>query len=506
MKTLPASAIIFFAIALSAAISIVTLFSQSIRLDEAQSIWVYTKSIPAFLRLTAEDVLVPLYGIIIHFWMQLFGTNVVSVRLLSFIFFLLTIPVLYKLAIEAGTKRIAVVAVLLFSLSPFIIWYSTETRMYTLFLFITTLNNLFFFRLFKSDGISGKLGFFISAAAGLYTHYFFLFQLVTQGLFVLAKSSGIIKSIDDFNHSPTDTSWQRYKQFAKTYAILVCLAVASLLPWIGYVFHLGSISNSLPLLQTPTTFNIFQVFVQFLFGFQTSAVQGILISLWPLLILMILVLFTQRKQLNITNVEYFILITFLPILIMYAVSFIRPLFLARYLIFITPTLFILLSAVLLSYSRRVSYSVITVLLISMFVLVINQNVSASTPVRENYKSAAEYLNAQTNPQDIVAVSSPFTIYPIEYYYTGSAGVITIPEWDRSAHGPIPPYSEAEFIKQLEHDKDVYRYMYIVFSYDQGYEQQIIKHMDTHYQLKEVKKFSPGLQIRVYQLRYDTIKK
>jgi mannosyltransferase len=502
MKKLSVSFFLPIVILIITAVSIMTLFMQSIRLDEAQSIWVYTKSVPAFLRLTAEDVLVPLYGTILHFWMQLFGTNILATRTLSFIFFVLTVPVLYHLAKAAGNKQVATVTILFFAFSPFIVWYSNETRMYTLFLFVTAVNNLFFFKLFKSDGLSGKLGFFLSAVAGIYTHYLFIFQVVTQSLFVFAKLTGIIKSIDDFNYAPTVSSWGRYKHFAKIYFSLLIPALSTLIPWVMYVLNLGSISNSLPFIQTPTTFNIFQIFVQFLFGFQTSAVQGALISLWPLIILMIFIVFTQRKQLSISNIEYFIMITFLPILIIFAVSFIRPIFLARYLIFVTPTLFILLSAVFLSYSKRMMYVGVLAFCTITFFLLLNQNVSAQTPVKENYRGASEYLNEFAKPQDIIAVSSPFTIYPIEYYYTGDANISTIPQWNRFAHGPIPPFSEQKFVTQITDDKKLYRYMYLVLSYNQGYEPKIISYMDKHYQLKTVRNFSEGLQIRVYQLRYD----
>jgi mannosyltransferase len=502
MKSLPSVIIMPAAILLAAAISAVTLFTQSIRLDESQSLWMFTKSVPGLLTLTAQDVAAPLYGLLLHFWLQLFGTDIIVARLMSFLFFVLTIPVLYLLAIEAANKRVAVVTIILFCFSPFIMWYGNETRTYTLFLFVSTLNTLFFFRLFKSDCKTGKLGFFLTTVGGLYTHYIFIFQIITQGVFVLSKFMGILKSVDDFNYAPTISSKQRYKRLLKTFSGLIVLSILSLLPWMLYIYSMGQIQNSLPFIQAPTTFNLFQVFVQFLFGFQSNTIQGILISLWPLIVLMIIILFTQRKQLPVSNIEFFALITFLPIAFIYAVSFIRPLFLSRYLIFITPTLFLLLSAVLSSYSKRISYGAIGFFLLCTLFLLVNQNVSAATPVKEDYKEATTFLNNSATPQDIIMVSSPFTVYPIEYYYTSPANITTIPEWDRFAHGPIPPYSESSLSKQLDNDKKIYRNVYMVLSYDQGYQNSIIKFMDTHFQLLNKKQFSPGLQVRVYRLRYD----
>ena len=46
------------------------MFSQSIRLDEAQSIWVSTKSVMGILKTNGQDVQAPLYALVLHFWMQ----------------------------------------------------------------------------------------------------------------------------------------------------------------------------------------------------------------------------------------------------------------------------------------------------------------------------------------------------------------------------------------------------------------------------------------------------
>src|SRR5579862_5368761 len=164
-------------ITLSFCVSVITLASQSIRLDEAQSIWASTKSFPQILELDAQDVLVPLYELLLHVWMQLFGTSVLAARSLSFIFFLVTLPILYTLAKETNSKRVAMITITLFSLSPFIMWYSSEARMYTLFALITTINNLFFIRFINSKGSTSKFGYIVSAVIGLYTHYFFIFLL-----------------------------------------------------------------------------------------------------------------------------------------------------------------------------------------------------------------------------------------------------------------------------------------------------------------------------------------
>ena len=499
-KLLPPLAV-FGAILLTIAISFKTLYGQSLRLDEAQSIWVYTKSVPTFFYLTAQDVLTPLYGFLLHFWLQIFGNTVIAARSLSLCFFVLTVPALYILVKRYSTTKTAILTIFLFSLSPFIVWYSNEARMYTLFLFATTLNHIFFLKMYRTDGKEGNIGFTLTAALGFYSHYFFIFLIATQGIYVFAKLFGILQSDNDFNYSPTRNSYQRYKQFTFLYLRQLAFAVLLFLPWILYVLSLGGASNTQPLIPAPSSFNIFQAFVNFLFGFQNQNIQGILISLWPLLVLLILFLFTQRKEIQSTHFEYFILLTFAPIILVFLASYIKPIFLTRYLILVTPTLFFVLAAILLSYSKRLSYFLTTVLLLLMALLLLEQNFSSTTPVKENYEGATDFLNQEVQPEDIVAVTSPFTIYPIEYYYNGPTRIETIPLWDRYAHGPIPPFSLANLKKQIATDQKQFADIYIVFSYDQGYEAQIKDYMEKHYQRLQKKQFSPGLEVREYKLRY-----
>lgn len=483
-------------------VSLFTLFNQSIRLDESQSIWLASKPVDALLKLTSEDVHVPLYSAILHLWMQLFGTNIVVVRLLSLIFFAATLPVLYKVISESSNRKIALLTVAFFAFSPFIIWYTSEARMYTLFTFVTSINHLFFLRFFQSEGKKGKLGYFLSLIAGFYTHYFFLFLVATQIIFVFSRFAWQVKK--DMN---TKGLFFHYivlmrKGLPFQMALIIGGAFIFFLPWVWYVLQQGGASNTQPLIPPPTSYNIFQTFVNFLFGFQTQGIQALLVSLWPLSVITLFFIFTKRQRVGVQSLEYFVIVTFLPILLVFLISFFRPIFLSRYLILVTPTLFFLLAWLLLSYSKRLSTYLATGVLVIMFGLLLYQNTSAATPVKENYRGLSQYLSGEASPEDIIAVSAPFTVYPIEYSYQGSARITTIPVWDRYTEGSIPPFSVGALDRQIQKYRKQYSRIFVVLSYDQGYEKQIITYFDSKYELLNTKKFSEGIQTRVYKLRYD----
>lgn len=470
-------------------VNTIVLQSQSIRLDESQSLWISTKSIFSILKFTAEDVHVPLYNLTLHFWVQTFGNNIHSARLLSFMFFLINLPVLYKLAKDFFNGNVAVLTVSLFVLSPFIIWFTSEVRMYTLFTLVATINNLFFLKFIRSEGLQGKLGYLLSTVTGFYTHYFFIFILITQIIYITWIS---FRRFDQVNK----------RKFFYTYTAFVLLALICFIPWIGYALSLGFAANTQPVIPSPTTFNIFQTIVNFLFGFQPQGIQSVLISLWPIIIIVIFIVFTQRKNIQIDNIEYFLLATFLPITLIFLISYIRPIFLTRYLIFVTPTFFLLIAWLLVNFPKPLQSYLISGLLTLLFMLMVFQNISVYTPAKEDFSSVAKYLTENTQPQDIITVTPPFIIYPIEYSYKGHTRIETVPIWDRYKTGAIPIFDEENLKTQIQNYRSRHANLYIVFSYDQGYEEIIKNYLDNNYELKQKSTFSHNIEIRKYKLRYD----
>src|SRR5581483_11096660 len=131
------------------AVSLFFLSKQSLRLDEAQSLWQSSRSPYGILYVIAQDVHVPLYLILLHFWQFLFGNQVAIARLLSLLFFLASIPALYALGKLAYSAKIGWIATLLAALSPFLNWYGNEIRMYSMMVFFGLLSHYYFLSLFK---------------------------------------------------------------------------------------------------------------------------------------------------------------------------------------------------------------------------------------------------------------------------------------------------------------------------------------------------------------------
>ena len=120
--------------------------TQSIWLDEAYSIVLSKMSLSQIMQATGADVHPPLYYFILHYWVALFGASAVAVRLLSVLFGVLTIPMVYLVGRQLFNKEAGLVGALILALSWFNIFYSQEARMYTLMVLLVLLFVYFFWR------------------------------------------------------------------------------------------------------------------------------------------------------------------------------------------------------------------------------------------------------------------------------------------------------------------------------------------------------------------------
>jgi hypothetical protein len=86
----------------------------------------------------------PLYFFLLHLWIKLFGDSEIAIRSLSFVFSLATIPATYIVTKKLLDKPKSLIITGLISVSPILVFFSTEARMYPMVIFLTliSVNNL----------------------------------------------------------------------------------------------------------------------------------------------------------------------------------------------------------------------------------------------------------------------------------------------------------------------------------------------------------------------------
>ncbi len=129
-------------------------------------------AIPGVLR---HDGSPPLFYLLLHVWMQLFGSSEAAIHSLSVLFGLLTIPIGMWAGWSLFGKRAGYYAAVLFAFSTFLTAYATEGRMYELMGLLGLLATASFMHAFVFRRRRYLIMFAVSEALMLYTHAWGLF-------------------------------------------------------------------------------------------------------------------------------------------------------------------------------------------------------------------------------------------------------------------------------------------------------------------------------------------
>jgi mannosyltransferase len=144
-------------------------------MDEGLSVGISTHALVDIPHVLRHDGSPPLYYMLLHCWMSVFGSTESSTHGLSLIFGLLTIPVGAWLATSLFGRWAGVIATVLFALNPFITAYSQETRMYSLMALLGLLATAGFIHGFIFRRRRFLILFAVCQTLMLYTHAWGIF-------------------------------------------------------------------------------------------------------------------------------------------------------------------------------------------------------------------------------------------------------------------------------------------------------------------------------------------
>src|SRR4029079_13021536 len=113
------------------------------------------------------------------------GSNPEWLRLPSLLAGTASIPLLYLVGKRLLGRADAVGAAALVALSPFMIYYSTEARAYSLMIFFLIVSTLALLRALAGRGTGWWIVYALASAAAMYSHYTASFPLLAQALWAL---------------------------------------------------------------------------------------------------------------------------------------------------------------------------------------------------------------------------------------------------------------------------------------------------------------------------------
>jgi uncharacterized membrane protein len=157
-------------------------------LDEALTVNIAHAPLSDLVDLLKRDGAPPLYYLLLHGWMAIFGTGDVAVRALSGVLGILSLPLAYFAGARLGgtdpvrRRWIAWSAVLIVASSPYAIRYSNEARMYMLAMVLVLAGYLLLWRAVEKPTIGRLIPVALVTGALLYTQYWAFFLVGVVGV------------------------------------------------------------------------------------------------------------------------------------------------------------------------------------------------------------------------------------------------------------------------------------------------------------------------------------
>ena len=129
----------------------------------------------------------PLYYVLGWLWVQVVGTGEFGLRSLSALAGIATVPVVYLLGVELRGRRAGILAAALAAVNPMLVWYSQEARGYSLLVLFGAAGALYFVRALDRGRRKDLLGWGVASALALATHYFAVFAIVIEAVWLLRR-------------------------------------------------------------------------------------------------------------------------------------------------------------------------------------------------------------------------------------------------------------------------------------------------------------------------------
>ncbi len=168
-------AILVTGLVIFATIALINAPRASIWFDEAFSTYIAQFSFLDIARYTASDVHPPLYYWALKAWSELFGTTELAYRSLSILFGAAAISTAFVLARKFFGRKVAWLSLLFLVISPMLIRYSDEARMYTMAAFIVMLATYFMVKATETNKTKYWIWYGVMVSLGMWTHYFTAF-------------------------------------------------------------------------------------------------------------------------------------------------------------------------------------------------------------------------------------------------------------------------------------------------------------------------------------------
>jgi mannosyltransferase len=398
-------------LAAGAAVRFLFLARKPFWFDECFSAEVARMNWSNFLRLLWwREANMSLYYVLLRIWLGIGPREAQSeffIRSLSVLFAVSTIPAIYWLARQLYDRRVALIAAALFAFNAYSVRYAQEARSYALFLLLATLSSGFLIALLRKPTRRNRLGYIMVSVLAVYAHLYALLLLVAHWLALRRLSK-------------PQSSARLSAQLRRAW-ITIGLAV---LPLLIFVAKTGA--GPIRWIQRPGLRAIVEFYKNLAggsnWGLSIVCAVACTIALFP---------FARQKTARDQNWEtdwdtwrsqFLLLWLLFPVALTVLLSFARPVFLSRYMIFCLPPLLILVAAGL----ARLRQSWLLAAALAGILLLSSQGIffvyaHDFDNERDASIAAANFILEHAQPDDAVVFHIAATRIPYEFARSLRAG-------------------------------------------------------------------------------------
>lgn len=384
---------------LSFLVRTISLDFQSLWRDEVDVLRFATPPLPELLHnFTLAEHNGPLYYVLMRGWLHLAGRSEFALRFIALICGVVSISLIWRVAHPLVGRRAALLATLLAAMSPYLVWYAQDAKMYALFTMLILLATWCMERALESGRRIWWSGFVLAVSLSLYIHLLTVLMLPLYALRLLI--------------GPSAPHGRRRGLIAWAFLTLPYLPLAL---W------------QLPLfLQPHPTGHAFVPLPEMfalLFALHTRGIA--LVGDWPIstafLFAVLVGIFAPSLRTGAWQAPwrarlFLALWIFLPVVLLFAVTLHMPLFQPRYLIFTLPP-FLMLTArgilVLARLARPIAWALlVAVLAFSMLGLW----VQGTQPLKSDFRAAAAFIAQRYQAGEPIMFQVPYVRYVFDYYF------------------------------------------------------------------------------------------
>ncbi len=351
--------------------------------------------------MVTKDKHPPLYYLLLHYWIRLFGISEFSIRFLSLIFGILTIFMLYKVADLLFDKGTGILSALLLTLSVFHIKYSQEARMYTMLSFFSALSIYFFIKLLRNKKPANLICYILTTIILMYTHYYGFFIIAAQNIYIITL--------------PILTK-QASKLKLKNWIFLQIILLVLFMPQIKMLINQSYQAYGEFWVPIPSLSSIKNLFLQYS---DSKSKLLLFLSIFTISAITYLKINNKNKVCNFFSIEatkiYLLSLWLLvPIITPLLISLVfKPIFWARYTIGASLVFYLLLGKGI----RNINLKYLKLFIICTLIIISARNIQSyyNQVKNEQWRDVAAYIDNQAKIGDIIISPSGNGKFCFNYY-------------------------------------------------------------------------------------------